>query len=81
VGAEYILEERAYGQSLWSLWQDWIGTGCIYFKEDVPYGDHLVITSTALPSTLERFRMGPLVTMDHWQKEKASMDLNKGPCK
>ncbi|KAH7363928.1 hypothetical protein BKA65DRAFT_571970 [Rhexocercosporidium sp. MPI-PUGE-AT-0058] len=30
-------------------------------------------------STLERFRMGPLVAMDHWQKEKAKMDLNRGP--
>jgi len=108
VGAEYILEERARGQPLWTLWQDWNilpmiarfgiirqvvdierrltdttfkNCGCIYFKTDVPHGDRLMTTRTASPSTLERFRMGPLVAMDHWQKEKATMDLNRGPCK
>lgn len=55
--------------------------GCIYFKEDIPHGDGLVTTSTISVSTLERFRIGPLVDMDHWQKVKASMDLNRGPCK
>ena len=55
--------------------------GCIYFKEDIPQGDRLVTTSTISPSTLERFTMGPLVDMDHWRKVKASMDLNRGPCK
>lgn len=55
--------------------------GCIYFKEDLPQGERLVISSTILPSTQERFTIGPLVDMDHWQKVKASMDLNRGPCK
>jgi predicted membrane-bound mannosyltransferase len=54
--------------------------GCIYFKEDVPHGDRLITTRTTLPSTLEQFRMGPLVAMDYWRKEKAKMDLNRGPC-
>lgn len=108
VGAEYILEEKAPGQALWTLWQDWDKVpmiarfgitrqvveidrkladtklkhcGCIYFKEDIPQGDCLVTTSAIPTSTLERFRMGPLVDMDHWQKVKASMDLNRGPCK
>ncbi|KAH9212626.1 kinase-like domain-containing protein [Leptodontidium sp. 2 PMI_412] len=106
VGAEYILEERARGQPLWSLWQDWdklpiiarFGIirqvveierkladttfkhcGCIYFKADVPHGDRLITSRTTSPSILERFRMGPLVDMDHWRKEKATMNLNRGP--
>ena len=56
-------------------------SGCIYFKADVPHGDRLITTTSTSPSALERFRMGPLVNMDHWQKEKATMDLNRGPCK
>ncbi|KAG4435755.1 hypothetical protein IFR05_008769 [Cadophora sp. M221] len=106
VGAEYILEERARVQPLWTLWQDWdrlpmiarFGIirqvveierkltdtnfkhcGCIYFEADVPHGERLITTRTTSPSTLERFRMGPLVSMDHWRKEKATMDLNRGP--
>ncbi|EPE32785.1 Protein kinase-like (PK-like) [Glarea lozoyensis ATCC 20868] len=106
VGAEYILEEKAQGQPLWALWQDWnrlsiisrFGIirqiveferrltdtafkqcGCIYFKADAPYGEQLATTRTAAPSSLEQFRMGPLVTMDYWQKEKATMDMNRGP--
>ena len=55
--------------------------GCIYFKEDVPHGDHLTVVSTESLSTLERFRMGPLVTIDYWEKKNAGMDLNRGPCK
>jgi hypothetical protein len=55
--------------------------GCMYFKEDIPQGDRLVITGTVSPLTLERFTMGPLVDMDHWRKVKASMDLNRRPCK
>ncbi len=54
--------------------------GCIYFKEDIPQGEQLVITSTISPSSLERFTMGPLVDMDYWRKLKASMDLNRGSC-
>ena len=56
-------------------------SGCIYFKEDVPEGERLVIESTISPLALERFTIGPLVDMDYWRKEKASMDLNRGPCK
>jgi hypothetical protein len=54
---------------------------CIYFKEDVPQSKRLVITGTISPSVLERFTIGPLVDIDYWRKEKASMDLNRGPCK
>jgi len=55
--------------------------GCIYFKEDIPRGEPLATASTVSPSTLDRFTMGPLVDMDHWRKKKASMVLNRGPCK
>ncbi|RFU31022.1 hypothetical protein B7463_g5319, partial [Scytalidium lignicola] len=106
VGAKYILEEKAPGQALWTLWQDWDRVpiiarfgiiwqvvemerkltdtkfkycGSIYFKEDMPHGYRLVITSTVSPSILEQFTIGPLVHMDHWRKVKASMDLNRGP--
>lgn len=107
-GAEYILEERAVGQSLGILWQEWSKVpiesrfgiirqvveierkltdtifkhcGCIYFKEDIPHGNHLVVTNTISPSTLERYRIGPMVDMNYWRKGKAAMDLNKRPCK
>ena len=55
--------------------------GCIYFKKDISQGERLAIISTVSPSTLERFMMGPLMDMDQWRKAKASMDLNRGPCK
>jgi hypothetical protein len=59
--------------------------GCIYFKEDFPHGDSLAIASTTASTTassaLERFTLGPLVDVDCWEKEKASMNLHRGPCK
>ncbi|KAK0110887.1 hypothetical protein ONS96_002473 [Cadophora gregata f. sp. sojae] len=106
VGAEYILEQRAQGEPLWSLWQDWDrlpiiarfgiirqiveierrltdipfkDCGCIYFKADVPYGEPLQVTGMKSPSTLQQFRMGPLVAADFWEKEKATIELNRGP--
>ncbi|CZT13665.1 uncharacterized protein RCO7_08415 [Rhynchosporium graminicola] len=53
--------------------------GCIYFKEDFPHGSHITMAGRESASTLERFRMGPLVTEDQWQGQKTSMDLNRGP--
>lgn len=107
VGVEYILEEKAVGQPLWALWQDWdklpivprFGiirqlveierklaetkfqqSGSVYFKEDFTQGGNLLVTSTTPNIDLERFTLGPLVDVDYWQREKASMDLNRGPC-
>lgn len=54
--------------------------GCVYFVEDFPHGERLEFVRMTSPSTLQNFRMGPFVT-DLWTKEKASMDLNRGPCK
>ncbi|KAK0105179.1 hypothetical protein ONS95_004424 [Cadophora gregata] len=53
--------------------------GCIYFKEDPPHGSHITMAGIESPLTLERFRMGPLVTIDQWQGQKTSMSLNRGP--
>ena len=55
--------------------------GCIYFKEDFPQGNTLAMVGIVSTPTLERFTVGPLVDMDHWQKVNASMALNRGPCK
>jgi hypothetical protein len=108
VGSEYILEEKALGMPLWTLWQDrdewsiedrfrtieqvveierklastkFMKSGCIYFKEDMPHGDVLVTDPSLCSSTLEPFRLGPLVEKELWCGERANMDLNRGPCK
>lgn len=55
-------------------------SGCIYLREDFPYGDTVVTDPPLCQSTLERFTLGPLVERDLWRDEKADMDLNRGPC-
>jgi hypothetical protein len=54
-------------------------SGCIYLKEDIPYGNALV-TGPPLCSSLERFTLGPLVEGGLWRDERATMDLDRGPC-
>jgi hypothetical protein len=108
VGAEYILEERAPGVPLGSLWYQWpildrldiieqivemerklasvkfVKSGCIFFQEDAPTDKSSTISldaSVPIPlSKLERFRLGPLVTSELWQGDRAAMDMNRGPC-
>ncbi|KAM5499806.1 hypothetical protein McanMca71_006150 [Microsporum canis] len=59
--------------------------GCIYFSDDFPDktpGGCILSTSSSLPSSvLERFTLGPLVSSDLWRGDRASMNLNCGPCK
>jgi len=54
-------------------------SGCIYFKDDFPDGDSLLITSPL--SVLERFTLGPLVESGMWRGAKTNVDMNRGPCK
>lgn len=105
MGAEYILEEKAAGQALGSLWVDWSmkhrtaiieevvkmerkltesrfhSAGCIYFSDDGQTGG-LIKTDPPLPSAAQgRFKMGPLVSQRLWRGNRASMELDRGPCK
>ncbi|KAE9379476.1 hypothetical protein N431DRAFT_434463 [Stipitochalara longipes BDJ] len=107
VGAEYILEAKAPGKPLGSLWYQWpiqarlemikqvveiecklasmtfTKSGCIYFASDIPTNlSHNLEVRTDVPiasSTLERFRLGPLVSSELWRGKRAAMDMNRGP--
>lgn len=114
VGVEYILEEKARGQPLGSLWRRWsiesqrgVVTqlvdleaklasilfqkhGCIYYKADlVAKGDpaqSLEVAnnggSTELNlALLDKFAIGPLTQAILWEGERATMSLDRGPCK
>ena len=65
--------------------------GCIYYKKDLEekgISPHALETrellSTGPGTTLsltDEFVLGPLTRMDLWQKERATMNLERGPCK
>ena len=59
-------------------------SGCIYFRGDIPEdmsSDIALIDSAPLGSlALERFKLGPLVSSGVWRGDRASMDMNRGPC-
>ena len=117
VGAEYIIEEKAGGKPLGSLWHQWqtesqLGLvtqlvefetklasisfrshGCIYYKKDLAtkglpaYDLEAEVLSsdgstTRLNSVLtEGFAIGPLTEARLWDRERATMTLDRGPCK
>jgi hypothetical protein len=117
VGAEYILEEKAGGKPLGTLWHQWqteshFGLvtqlvdfetklasvlfrrhGCIYYKNDLEKKGGRVynleagsLSSTSptgrLNSVLtEDFVLGPLTKASLWERERATMNLDQGPCK
>ena len=55
-------------------------SGCIYFREDIPNSEPLQTNPPLSSQILDRFTMGPLVSNEFWSGQKASMDLNRGPC-
>jgi hypothetical protein len=117
VGAEYIIEEKASGQSLGTLWYQWPiesklsmvsqvvdlernlasisfrKHGCIYYKTDLECKalaaeslrpQHLAIESDTTrldPSALSKFALGPVTDARLWEGERATMALDRGPCK
>lgn len=117
VGAEYIIEEKAGGKPLGSLWHQWqiesqLGLvaqlvdfetklasvsfrrhGCIYYKKDLekkglPTYDLEArsLLSDGLTKQInsvltEEFALGPLTEARLWEHERATMDLDRGPCK
>jgi hypothetical protein len=60
-------------------------SGCIIFREDVPLDmstDIFLDTSMPFPlSVLERFKLGPLVSSELWHGDRATINMNRGPCK
>ncbi|KAE9378223.1 hypothetical protein N431DRAFT_541752 [Stipitochalara longipes BDJ] len=108
VKAEYILEERAPGVPLGSLWYQWeihsrlgiiqeivemerklasakfLKSGCIFFREDAPpdNSSDISLSGSVLPlplSSLDRFKLGPLVSSELWRGDRSALDLNRGP--
>lgn len=114
VGAEYVIEEKAEGKPLGSLWYQW-GTesrlelvaqlvdfetkltslsfrrhGCIYYKKDleeknIPAYD---LEARSLSSgdftkgaLTEGFMLGPLTEAGLWEGDRATMHLDRGPCR
>lgn len=67
--------------------------GCIYYKKDLekkglPTYDleaELVSSAGSMksldPALLEKFALGPLTEARLWEGERASMNLDRGPCK
>lgn len=60
-------------------------SGCIYFKGDIPEDmcfDGVLVPGVPLQSSeLDRFRLGPLTSSGLWRGDRASMNMNRGPCK
>ena len=59
--------------------------GAIYFKKDLPGMSKdvsdLSVECSVAPEILNRFTIGPLTASEHWQSRRASMDLDRGPCR
>jgi hypothetical protein len=117
VGAEYIIEERARGKPLGSLWYQWptescfslvtqlvdLETkltsvsfqkhGCIYYRKDLEKKGLRIYDlearilspdgSTELLNTAvtDEFVLGPLTEARLWEGERATLNLDRGPCK
>ncbi len=118
VGAEYIIEEKARGVPLTSVWDKWgtgsqlffvaqlgefekklksilfRGHGCIYYKKDLKKKDIRVQDLETSPKLLpdgtvmqydsnliSQYALGPLTKASLWEGERATMDLDRGPCK
>ena len=115
IGAEYILEEKAAGQPLGSLWESipvstklyivdqivdmeknlasfaFSRHGCIYYASDLQSTSckyELIETQRDYPSKstagendpLSSFAIGPSASPIFWEKQKATMKLDRGPC-
>lgn len=114
VGAEYILEEKAPGQPLGTIWDklalevklDLVNQivdidkkfasisfpkhGYIYYEADLrasPFQYELLDLndSSKFDSFQNKqpplFAIGPSASPNHWEREKAKMKLDRGPCK
>lgn len=117
VGAEYIIEEKAEGVPLESLWYQWQTEsrlnlvtqlldfeteltslsfrrhGCIYYKKDLEMKGLPAYDLEAKPllcggranepdpALLEDFALGPLTEARLWEDDRATMVLDRGPCK
>lgn len=114
VGAEYIIEEKAAGKPLGSLWYQWQTEsrldlvtqlvdfetkltsvsfrkhGCIYYKKDLKKKgisaydlEAKSLSSGDFTKELltEGFALGPLVEARLWEGDRATMNLDRGPCK
>ncbi|KAL4784018.1 kinase-like domain-containing protein [Aspergillus varians] len=59
--------------------------GCLYFSKDAPPGSHPAAISgddlsyEIKKSVANRFSIGPMVHTDFWNKERADMDIDRGP--
>ena len=114
VGAEYIIEQKASGVPLSSVWYTWSKKspmelveqlvdfetqltsicfekhGCIYYRKDLeaeginPQDLEARKLMAAGPgdliSSTEDMAFGPLNQMSLWQRQRATMKLNRGPC-
>jgi hypothetical protein len=105
-GAEYILEEKAEGQPLGSVWSQLsndyklsivkqiVGIekklasvalprhGCIYYQADLESRPQKP-AFTSIPkqsNVLDGFAIGPLTHPKYWQGQRATMNLDRGPC-
>lgn len=117
VGAEYIIEERAQGKPLGSLWHEWSlearlnlvtqlanwemrlksvsfqKHGCIYYRQDLEKKGlriydleaEIQLSSGSMavldPGVTNDFVFGPLTEAGLWEDERATMNLDRGPCK
>jgi uridine phosphorylase len=59
--------------------------GNLYFANDAFPGCEKAEVIGALPQSLkdvvkDRFVIGPVVDQDFWHRERASMDIDRGPC-
>jgi hypothetical protein len=67
--------------------------GCIYYKADLPakgdpvqnleasISDHGDAPTKLPPSLIDKFAIGPLTQAVLWEGERATMALDRGPCK
>lgn len=60
--------------------------GCLYFSKDAPPGSHPAVVSgdnilrEKRENVADRFAIGPMVHTNFWNKERADMDIDRGPC-
>ncbi|KAL3456589.1 hypothetical protein BJX64DRAFT_38537 [Aspergillus heterothallicus] len=62
-----------------------LGYGCLFFTKDAPAGSRpATITGASLSSEFKqrvakRFSIGPMVTRDYWNDERAKLEIDRGP--
>lgn len=55
-------------------------SGSIYHRRDLEFSDPAIPITTDIVSTRDHFAVGPTTQLEWWHRERALLDVDRGPC-